>query len=416
MDGEKIIQNGNILIEGNIIKKVFVGEVDESHTKYIDTIIDGSGLCSLPGFINCHTHVPMTLLRGEGEGKSLMKWLKESIWPKEEQFKKEHIKVGASLAFIEMIKSGSTTFNDMYLHEREIIESAIENKIRGFFGYTIMGEKWREHFKKSKELHNLINSLQYDKMKNYTVAPHSPYLLSEEALNEIAIYAKEKGSIIHTHIAETKDECNIIKERYGTTPVKFLKRCNVFESKVVAAHSIYLDDEDMDIYKNNGVSAIYNPQSNMKLASGVAKIKELKEKNINVCLGTDGTSSNNNLNMFEEMETGAMLQKLHYEDPAIFNGYEMLQMATVNGAKALGIEKLGKICEGYIADVVMLNMKEAEMMPDKNLLSNLVFSANGGEVLHVIINGEIIMKNKEMIYIDEEKILFESNKLAKNLI
>lgn len=416
MDSEDIIENGNILIEGNTIKKVTQEKIDSSVEKHMDTVIEGSGLCSLPGFINCHTHVPMTLLRGEGEGKPLMRWLKESIWPREEKFKKEHIRLGSQLAFVEMIKSGTTTFNDMYLHQRTIIDTAIEAKIRGFFGYTIIGESWEEQLEHSRKLRELIISLSYDRMINYTVAPHSPYMLSEEALKEISFYARDIGAVIHTHIGETLDESEKIKAKYGTSPVKFLERCNMFQNKVVAAHSIYLDEEDMDIYKRYNVSPIYNSQSNMKLASGICKVKDLRDKGINVCMGTDGTSSNNNLNMFEEMETGALLQKVHYNDATIFNGFDMLKMATVNGAEALGLDNAGKIKEGYLADIIMVNLKEAEMIPMKNTLSNIVFSGNGSEVLHSIINGEVVMKDRRMIKVDEEKILYESNKIVEKFI
>lgn len=416
MDNHKVIQNGNILIKDSYIEDVFCGEVDPAIQNETTEIIDGSGLCSLPGFINTHTHVPMTLLRGVGEGKPLMKWLEEDIWPKEEKLKSNHIEAGANLAFLEMIKTGTTTFNDMYGHEEIIMKSALDFGIRGFLGSAIMGEEWKQQLEESDRIYDLIISGSYDRMINYTVAPHSPYMLSEDALRETASFARERNAMIHIHVCETKNEVEKIKSKFGINPVELLKRCGFFESKVLGAHSIYLTDKDIDIYKENGVSVLYNPQSNMKLASGVCPVMKYKEKGINIALGTDGTSSNNNLNMFEEMETGALLQKVYNEDSTICESFEMIKMATVNGARALGFKDLGKIKKGYLADIIMIDLNTPSMMPIKNVVSNTVFSANGSEVRNVIINGKLVMKDKKMLSVDEEKIIYEGNKNINQLV
>ncbi len=412
-ENENIINRGYVLINNNVIEQVSSGDFQGQTSDF--TIIDGKGYCVMPGLINCHTHAAMTLLRGYGEGLPLMRWLNEKIWPMEAKFKEKHIKLGTELAVIEMLRSGTTTFNDMYFLQNIVKEAAIESGMRAVLGIALIGDKWESQLKDACNLADTVINEKND-LIDTMFSPHSPYTLNEEALKEISSEAKRYNKGIHIHISETQDENNIISNKYNMTPCELLEKCGIFKNKTVAAHCVHLSKNDMDILSNYKVSPVYNPQSNMKLASGVAKAGEMLEMGINLCLGTDGTSSNNNLNMFEEMETGAMLQKLYYRDATKFGGKTMLKVSTVNGAKALNIKNLGSIKKGYKADMILINLNKPNMIPLYDIYSNIVFSANGSEVEYVIINGKIIMEKGNFVKIDEEKIKYECNKLCSTIV
>ncbi|MBV1819743.1 amidohydrolase [Coprococcus sp. MSK.21.13] len=414
MDQEQdVIEKGYILIKDNKIKEVNVGEyLGKEENLYK---IDGKDHCAMPGLVNAHTHAGMTIFRGYGEGLPLMRWLNEKIWPIESKLKNNHVKIATELAALEMLRSGTTCFNDMYFYEEEVIKVAKEFNIRGVIGVSIMGDNWEHQLKEAIDLDKKIKE---DKsgLIDSMIAPHSPYTLSIDALKTIAKEAKLKNKNIHIHISETQDEVNIIKERYNKTSCELLQDIGIFNSKVAGAHCVYLTDNDMNILKENGASVIYNPQSNMKLASGIARIAEMNDIDINVCLGTDGTSSNNNLNMIEEMETGTILQKLYYKDATKLNAKQVLKMATYNGAMALmNDKKLGKIKEDYLADIVLLDLNKPNMIPINDIHSNIVFSANGSEVDYVIVNGNIVMEKGEFKHIDEEKVLHNFKEMCNDI-
>ncbi|WP_102400056.1 amidohydrolase [Haloimpatiens massiliensis] len=412
----EIIEKGYVFIEGEYIKAVgageYKGEFENSHNT---KVINGENYCVMPGLVNAHTHAAMTLLRGYGEGLPLMQWLNHKIWPMEAKFKEEHIKVGTQLACIEMLRSGTTTFNDMYFMQEQVLEVVKDMNMRAVLGLPIIGEAWENQLNTSLEIMQKIDKEENVSFK-MMFAPHSPYTLSYDALKSIGQMAKEKDKGIHIHVSETEDEVNIIREKYNKTTCELLDEVGILQSPVVAAHCVHLTKDDMDILQKAGVSPVYNPQSNMKLASGTAPVGEMLKMEINVCLGTDGTSSNNNLNMFEEMETAAFLQKLKYNDATKLSSKTVLKMATYNGAKALGFKDLGMIKEGFKCDLIMLDLNRPNMVPIYDMHSNLVFSANGSEVQYVIVNGNILMEKGEFLNIDEEKIIYESNKLCKKLI
>ncbi|WP_138204664.1 amidohydrolase [Haloimpatiens lingqiaonensis] len=414
MDEEReVIEKGYLFIEGETIKSVGAGEYkgEIENTK----VINGENYCVMPGLINAHTHAAMTLLRGYGEGLPLMQWLNEKIWPMEAKFKEEHIKTGTELACIEMLRSGTTTFNDMYFMQEQVLEVVKHMNMRAVLGIPIIGEAWESQLKASLDI---IEKLDKEKSENLKMmfAPHSPYTLSYDALKSVAQIAKEKNKGVHIHVSETEDESNIIREKYNKTTCELLEETGILKNPVVAAHCVHLTKGDMNILKKSEVSPVYNPQSNMKLASGTASVGEMLDMGINVCIGTDGTSSNNNLNMFEEMETAAFLQKLKYSDATMLSAKNALKMATYNGAKALGFKNLGVIKEGFKGDIIMLDLNRPNMVPIYDIHSNLVFSTNGSEVQYVIVNGNVIMEKGEFLNVDEEKIIYESNKMCKKLI
>ncbi len=412
-EDREVIDKGYILIKDNIITKVQPGEY-KGDTLGME-VIEGKNYCAMPGLINCHAHSAMTLMRGSGEGLPLMQWLEEKVWPMEKKFAEEHIEIGTKLAMIEMLRTGTTTVNDMYFMENIVGKAAKEFGMRAILGTSILGEEWKNQLAYAEKLHKEVYTKDNDMLKTM-IAPHSPYTLSEEALKMVGEKSKELGVGIHIHIAETLDEINIIKDKYGLTPCEFLEKCGIFENKTMGAHCVHLNKQDMDIMSAYGVSAIYNPQSNMKLASGIASIVEMIDRDINVCLGTDGACSNNNLNMFEEMETGSMLQNIATMQPSRLSSKLMLSIATLNGAKALNYDNLGKIKEGYTADLIMLNLNKPNMVPAYDIFSNLIFAANGTEVEYVIINGDLIMRKGEFVKIDEEKIIWQCKHLVENLV
>lgn len=415
MDKEQeIITEGYILTKEDKIKEVKSGTYLGSKENLY--IINGKGHCAIPGLINAHTHAAMTIFRGYGEGLPLMRWLKEKIWPIENKLKGKHVKIATELASLEMLRTGTTCFNDMYFYEEEVVKVAREFNIRAIIGVSIMEDNWEQQLKQAIEIDKKIKEDESGLIDSM-IAPHSPYTLSIEALKTIAKEAKLQNKNIHIHISETQDEVDIIREKYNKTSCEFLQDIGIFNSKVAAAHCVYLTDKDMNILKENGASVIYNPQSNMKLASGIARISEMIDMGINVCLGTDGTSSNNNLNMIEEMETGAILQKLYYKDATKLSAKKALEMATYNGARALiNNKKLGKIKEDYLSDIVLIDLFKPNMLPINDIHSNIVFSANGSEVDCVIVNGKVVMEKGEFKYIDEEKILYNFKEMCKDIL
>lgn len=344
-----------------------------------------------------------------------MRWLNEKIWPMEAKFNEKHIQLGTELAVIEMLRSGTTTFNDMYFMQNTVKDVVEKSGIRAVLGIPLIGDKWEGQLRDACELADKIINEKND-LIDTMFSPHSPYTLNEEALTEISAEAKRYNKGIHIHISETQDENNIISNKYNMTPCEFIEKCGVLENKTVAAHCVHLNQTDLDILSNYKVSPVYNPQSNMKLASGVARAGEMLEKGINLCLGTDGTSSNNNLNMFEEMETGAILQKLYYKDATKLSAKTMLKVSTINGARALNMKNLGSIKNGNKADMILLNLNKPNMIPIYDIYSNIVFSANGSEVEYVIINGKVIMEKGNFVKIDEEKIKYDCNKLCSTII
>lgn len=413
-ENENIIDKGYILIDGEKIAEVKSGEYSLKQDSKDIEIIDGEGYCALPGLFNCHTHAAMTILRGYGEGLPLMRWLNEKIWPMEAKFKEKHIEMGTQLACIEMLRSGTVAFNDMYFYQEKVMEVAEKFNIKAVIGIPLIGDNWRKQLKEAQDLSEKVKRSN-SKLVKSMFAPHATYTLTKEALKEVADAAKSCRSSIHIHVAETNDEAQIIKDKYNMTPCELLEETGIFDNHTVSAHCVHLNDNDIDIIKRHDVNPVYNPQSNMKLASGISPAAGMMDKGINVCLGTDGASSNNNLNMFEEMETGAMLQKLYCKDATKLDAASMLKMATVNGAKALQYENDGAIKKGNYADIILININKPNMIPVIDICSNIVFSANGSEVEYVIINGKTVIDKGNFVYIDEEKVLYECKKFIKEL-
>jgi len=393
----------DILIEGNEIKKID----DEINASADEVINVKEKKAILPGFINCHTHAAMSLLRGFADDYALNEWLFNKIFPVEAKLTNEDIYWGTKLALIEMIKSGTTFINEMYLFRgiKGATKAIEELGIRANVGICLDDS----NFEKVKE----FNIPSKTDLIDYSIAPHAIYTASEKTLKWAKEFADKNDLLIHMHLSETQEELQNAIENYGKRPVNYLNDLGLLNDKCIFAHSIWLNNEELEILEEKGCSLVYNPTSNMKLASGVFRFEDIKNSGINICLGTDGSASNNNLDMIEEMKIGALLQKVNDIDPTSAKAEDLLKVATENGAKALK-KKTGKIEEGYLADLILIDLEKIYFSPCFNFTSSLVYSANGDCVTDVICNGKIIMRNREIE--GEKEVIKKVNEISKNLI
>ncbi|NPA62469.1 MAG: amidohydrolase [Methanococci archaeon] len=391
----------DILIEDNIIKKI--GEIKKEEEM---EIIDGTKKIAIPGLINTHTHIPMTLFRGVADDLPLMEWLNNHIWKMEAKLNEEIVYWGTLLGCVEMIKTGTTTFNDMYFFLEGIAKAVDESGMRAVLAYGMIDlfdeEKREKEIKNAEKYINYIKDLNNRRITP-ALGPHAPYTCSKELLLEVNKLAKKYKIPIHIHMNETLDEIKMIKEKFGKEPFLYLNEFGFFDGvDVIAAHCVHLSEEEIKIIKEKNISVSHNPISNLKLASGIAPIPKLLNEGINITLGTDGCGSNNNLNLFEEIKCSAILHKGTTLDPTVVKAEEAFNFATKNGAKALNV-KAGEIKEGYLADLVLINVDKPQLRPISNIKSHLVYSFNGC-VDDVIIDGKIVMREGDIITLDEEEI------------
>ncbi len=407
------VDTGNIFIDGDKISKISTGEVD---SKNFSKVIDGKNKFAVPGFVNAHTHASMTLLRSYSDDKALMDWLNKDIWPIEAKMKKSDIKVGAELAAVEMIKSGTTAFADMYGPNMEEVAKVVETSglrgilCRGIIGISDGDEKLATNVELYKNWHG-----KADGRVTVMFGPHAIYTCPPDFLKKIYSAAEKLGAEIHIHMNETQDEIKDCVKNYGKRPFEVVADTGLFELGTLAAHCVWLSEEEIEIIKSKKIRVAHNPGSNMKLASGIAPVPKLLQENICVALGTDGTSSNNNLDMLEEIRLAALLHKVDKLDPLVIPATEALKMGTEYGAKAVGLQNVGKIEEGYKADIVLFDMSGVEWQPSYNSVSLLVYSANSSSVDTVIVDGKILMENRELKTLDEEKIIAEFKNSANKL-
>lgn len=410
----QIIEKGFIVIEDNLIAAIGSGGID---TKGYDLIIDGKGKVVLPGFINTHTHAAMTLLRSYADDLPLMEWLQTKIWPLEEKLTADDIYWGTMLAIVEMIKSGTTTFADMYFHMDEVARAVDNSGMRACLarGMVGVGPESEKALMESKDLADKWHN-RGDGRITVMLGPHAPYTCSPEYLARVAALAGELGLGIHIHVAETRGEVGDMIKAYGKTPVELLRDAGLFNNHVLAAHCVHLSDNDIAILAEYGAAVAHNPESNMKLASGIAPAPQLLTAGITVALGTDGAASNNNLDMLQEMRTCALLHKVNSMDPTVLPAYKALEMATVNGAQALGLgDQAGRLEKGYKADMIIIGLEAAHQIPRYDIVANLVYAGQASDVETVIINGKIIMHDRQMKTIDERLVLKMAQKIAARL-
>lgn len=376
----------DLAVENGLISEI--GQISRRAKK----IIDGRGKAILPGFYNLHTHAAMTLLRGYAEDMELADWLTKKIWPAEAKFTADDIYWGTKLAAMEMIKSGTVFFNDMYWHQEAAMQAANEVGVRALIGLTMIDAHPFGQKDQILEAWNRLKDKQTDKVR-LALAPHALYTVSEENLRWAASFAKENNLLIHFHLAETQQEVKDCQKKYGLRPVKFLDKIGFLNKSVILAHSIWLTDEDIKIISKRGCSVCYNPASNMKLSSGVMPFSKFKANKINICLGTDSASSNNNLDMVEEMKFGSLLQKL--TNGQDIKTKDIFDSATRNGTSYLKL-KGGIIKKGQLADFILINTDRLDFLPGFDLLNDLVYSAGSECVDVVVVGGRVVMQDRKI--------------------
>lgn len=400
----------NVYIEDNLIADI--GPVVEAeHT------IDGSELALLPGLVNTHTHAAMTLFRGYADDMELHHWLNEKIWPMEAGITPDDIYWGTRLACLEMIKSGTTCFNDMYFHldmqAKAVLDSGIRGVLSEGFIDFLKPEIGDELLTKTIKLVRKVESMDCDRIKP-ALGPHAVYTVSKQSLQKIKEISDDENLLVHFHLSETQEEVdNCIKE-YGKSPVRFLKEIGFLGPRLLAAHSVWLDEKEIGLMAEAEVKISHNPVSNMKLAVGKAiPYGEMRKAGLSISLGTDGCASNNNLDMFESMKFAALLQKFSSNDSTIMPAGEAFQLATVNGAQAMGFDA-GAVEVGKLADLILLDLRSPSLHPNHDLISNVVYSANGSCVDTVICDGKIVMREGHVE--EEEKIIKGANKAIEGLL
>ena len=405
------ISKADLLVEDGVIKEI--GIID----KEADKVIDASGKVVMPGLINGHTHLAMSIFRGYSDELELMEWLSKKMWPIEDKMVAEDVYYASLLSIIEMIKSGTTTFNDQYFFEDETARAANEIGIRGVLSRCIIGdgEGAELRLKEAENLYNAWNNISNGKIK-VCVGIHAPYTCPPETIQKSVELAKKLNTPIHIHYLETEDEIKQINEKYNKTVTEYLEENGVFGHKTILAHGVWTQEDDARKLKNYDTAIIHNPISNQKLGSGIANIKMLLENGITVGLGTDGQGSTNTLDMFEEIKSAAYLQKVMYKSATAISGYDVLKMATIDGAKALGIEnEVGSIEVGKKADIIIIDLDKPHLIPVHDIYSTLAYSVNGADVETVIIDGKIIMEDRKLLTIDEELVKKEVNKIVNKL-
>lgn len=382
-----------------------------------DEVIDGKGMLATAGMVNTHGHVSMTLLRSYADDMALMDWLENKIWPIEAKMNAKDIYWGAMLGIAEMLKSGTTCFADMYCFMDNVARAVAETGIRANLSRGLIGLAPDKDDKLAENTQLVKDWQGYDNGRiRITYGPHAPYTCPVEYLQKVIEAAQANNAEIQMHLCETKGEVeNCIKE-HGVTPIKLMDQLGMFEQGTIAAHCVYLTEDDMDIMAVKNVRVAHNPQSNLKLASGIAPVARMLEKGICVGLGTDGASSNNNLDMLEECRAAAMLHKTTTLNPLAVPAAQAWDMATVNGAQVLGFDALGKLSVGQQGDIVLWNMHKPYWYPRHNKLSLLVYAANSSDADTVIVNGKVVLQNGSMTLFDEEKIYAEANLRAQKLL
>ena len=409
-DAEHAVGRHDIYIEGSDI----VG-IDTAPEGFVsEETIDGTGYLTIPGLINAHTHTYMSMMRNVADDLTFPNWLFGRIMPIEDRLLPEDSFWGSMLSQIEMIRSGTTCFNDMQMHIKQTSGAVRESGMRAVISRGLQGDAYDEDdFRIAQALEERDAFADCDRL-TFRLGPHAPYSCEPDYLRLVADIAKRNGLGIHIHIAESQDESDKMLRNHGCTPVEYVRDAGIFEVPTIAAHCIRVNESDRAILADNGVSVVTNPASNMKLGNGFAPVPELVEAGVNVCLGTDGAASNNAQNMFREMGLLALIHKGTHDTPQCLSADEVFDMATINGARALGLP-CGEIAVGKKADLVLLDLNAPSLTPLNNAVAAIVYSANGSEVDTVIIDGKVIMRHRELLTIDEGRVHAEVGRICRRL-
>lgn len=398
----------DILIDNNRIKKIAknISQVDAD-------VFDAQGMIILPSFANSHTHAGMTLLRGYADDLELFNWLSNYIWPLEAKLTEEDVYWGTRLACLEMIKCGTTSFNDMYWHSKATAQATEDSGIRGVISQVFIDHN--DEIEAKKQIANAEKFFARNKDSErvkFALGPHAIYTVSKESLAWIAKYAQDNKKLVHIHIAETEKEVHDCQAEHGMTPIEYLHSLGLLSPDSLLAHCVWLTENDVKLIADSGATVLHNPVSNLKLASGFFPLKLLKEYGVKIAIGTDGCSSNNNLSSLEEMKFAALLPKYIEMDPKLYPASDVFKDATFTGHQALQIDA-GLIEEGKLADFILLKKNNSMLTPNYNTISNLVYSADSSSIDTLVCNGEIVMNRG--VVADEELIISKVNDICKKL-
>ncbi len=405
-------------------KIIFVekGDLPSEHLPEAREVIDASGCLVLPGLVNTHTHLPMVLFRGLADDLPLMTWLNDHIFPAESRFiNRETVYAGSMLAMAEMILSGTTTFCDGYFFEDSVARAAIAAAMRGVVAQGFIDFPTSDQPDPSRHAAVAENFMQKWRDRSPLVTPalvcHSPYICSPETLRTIKATARRNGTLFLIHLAETREEVSLLRERYGKKPVHHLIDLDLLDEATIAAHCIWLEEDELDLLAQFGVKVAHDPESNMKLAAGVAPVPKMLRRGIDVGLGTDGSASNNNLDLFGEMAMCAKLHKAFSDDPTVLCAEKVVEMATLGGARVLGMaDRIGSIAPGKCADIILVNMDKPHLTPLYNPFSHLVYAASGADVVTSIIDGKVVMKDRRLLTIDLNAVMGEVRKIGTKVV
>ena len=418
MDGQEVVEQENISVAVAGTDIVNIGpnlarEYPQAECLHLDR-----GLI-MPGLINSHSHAAMACFRGLADDLPLMEWLQEHIFPREAKLTRKMVYQSTLLSLCEMIKSGTTCFNDMYLFAKEVARATAESGMRAWLGevlYDFPSPNYGELENGFTYMDELFTAYQEHPLISITVNPHAVYTCSPDLLQRLADSAAAENSLYHIHLSENQDEVNTCRQRYNGSPIQHLENLGLLNERVVAAHGVICSDDEIALLAERGVKIAHCPESNMKLASGTAPVPRMLKQGVTVGIGTDGSSSNNNVDMFGEMNSAAKLHKVALLDPTAMDATATLQAATMGGAALLGADaQIGSIAVGKKADLIMLDMDQPHLTPIYNPISHLVYAARGSDVIHSVINGKLVMRDRRLTTLDEETILAEMAGMGRKI-
>lgn len=412
----RVIRNGMVISMDNKRDKQYeVMDVVISDDKIIyvgkdyngqyDEEIDASNKIVMPGLINCHTHLGMSIFRATNDDFSLDKWLNDKIWPIEDKMSDEDIYYTTMISLIEMIRTGTTCFNDMYFGWKGSIPAIIESGVRGIYGRCLMGNMDSSSMDRVDDFKKMYDKYKDNDLIRFSIAPHALYTCNREYLQLCNKLADEYKLPIHIHLSENRNEVEGVINTFNMKPIEVLDDVGFLDKKVILGHGTFISDSEIDIIKNKDISICTNPVSNLNLGCGIADLVKYKNNGINICLGTDGQGSGNNMNLFYHMSMLDYLQKGKYEDPTVISSYDVLKMATINGAYALGMDDIGSIEVGKKADIIILDISDICLYPAVDLIPHIVHNCFYNCVDTTIVNGNVLMQDRKLkIDIDENKI------------
>ncbi|HUW63510.1 MAG TPA: amidohydrolase [Spirochaetia bacterium] len=416
MDGRGVVEDAQVLVSGSSI--VYAGSAGPLPEGFVpERTIDGQGGVVMPGLVNCHTHAAMTLLRSYADDLPLMRWLNEAVWPLEDRMEGEDIYWGTLLCCLEMIRGGVTTFADMYFFMDEAARAVERSGLRASLSRGLIGNgpTAEKGLVESRELVQRWHGAA-DGRITVMLGPHAPYTCPPSYLARVIELSGELGVGIHIHLAETLAEVTEIKEKYGTTPVDLMLKTGLFERPVLAAHCVHLTPDDIAVLAAHKVGVAHNPESNMKLGSGIAPVNALLQAGVRVGIGTDGAASNNDQDIFGEMRSAALLAKVAALDPTVLPAPQVLHMATAGGAAALGLAGTGVLAPGYRADLILVNIHQPHLTPRHDLAAHLVYAARAADVILTMVDGSILWADGRFTTLDPEEVMAQANKRAGRLV